>query len=80
MMSQSIGEKPSTARFQVNVRVPQHVLDVLDAAAYVREYRGLQELVAPQLEEFAERLRREPAVHAAIAARERRRREGRGQP
>jgi hypothetical protein len=64
-----------SARPQVNVRVPPHVMDVLDAAAFVREYRGLQELVAPELERFANRLRREPAVGAALAARETRRRD-----
>ena len=60
---------------QVNIRVSQGVADALDAAAYVREYRGLQELVAPELEKFADRLRAEPAVVEAINARERRRRE-----
>lgn len=69
--------KPAPTRPQVNVRVPQDVMDVLDAAAFVRDYRGLQELVAPELEDFAKRLRQEPAVDAALAARERRRREGR---
>lgn len=55
---------------QVNVRVSQGVADVLEAAVYVREYRGLQELVEPELERFAAKLRAEPAVIAAIAARE----------
>ncbi|MBA2556567.1 MAG: hypothetical protein H0V12_04355 [Chloroflexi bacterium] len=60
---------------QVNVRVSQGVADVLEAAAYVREYRGLQKLVEPELERFAAKLRAEPAVIAAIAARESRRRD-----
>ncbi len=60
---------------QVNIRVSQGVADVLEAAAYVREYRGLQELVEPELERFAAKLRAEPAVTAAIAARESRRRD-----
>lgn len=59
---------------QVNVRVSQGVADALEAAVYVREYRGLQELVEPELERFAAKLRGEPAVIAAIAARESRRR------
>lgn len=58
---------------QVNVRVSQGVADALEAAVYVREYRGLQELVEPELERFAAKLRGDPAVIAAIAARESRR-------
>jgi hypothetical protein len=68
--------KAAKAAKQVNVRVSQEVADTLDAAAFVREYRGLQELVAPELGRLAERLRREPAVVAAIRARDQRRRTG----
>ena len=56
---------------QVNVRVPLEVGDVLDAAAFVRDLRGLQELVAPELERFANQLQHDPEVAAALRARQR---------
>jgi hypothetical protein len=72
--------RPGAPAKQVNVRVSQSVIDALDAAAYVREYRGLQELVAPELERLAAVLRSEPAVVAAIEAREQRRRQVEANP
>jgi hypothetical protein len=77
-MSGVSGKAGSAAKVppkQVNVRVSQRVADALEAAVYVREFRGLQELVEPELERFAAKLRAEPAVGEAIAARERRRRD-----
>jgi hypothetical protein len=59
----------------VNVRVSQTVADVLEAAVYVREFRGMQELVAPELERFATALRDDPKVVAVVEARELRRQE-----
>jgi hypothetical protein len=58
---------------QVNVRVSQMVGDVLEAAVYVREFRGMQDLVAPELERFASALRDDPKVVAVVQAREQRR-------
>jgi hypothetical protein len=52
----------------IAVRVPPGELDVLEAAAFVREI-SLQKLVEPAVRELATMLGRDPAVAAAVAAR-----------
>jgi hypothetical protein len=57
------------ARKQLNIRVPDAVRDTLDAAVFVRDLRGPQELVEAALEEVAAELRRDPLVRDALALR-----------
>jgi hypothetical protein len=54
---------------QVNIRVPTETYDVLEAAVFVRRLRGLQDLLAPVLEQTAARLKREEAIRLAVSAR-----------
>lgn len=54
---------------QVNIRVPADTYDVLEAAAFVKRMRGLQELLAPVVEQTAGELQRDEDVRGAIAAR-----------
>lgn len=56
---------------QVNVRVTSETFDVLDSAAFVRGYRGMQDLLGPVIEREASRLAREDPVRDALAARRR---------
>lgn len=56
---------------QVNVRVSPEVYEVLDSAAFVRGFRGMQELLGPLIEAEATRLAREEPVQDALAARRR---------
>ncbi len=53
----------------MNVRINPDSLDFLEAAAFVRRFRGLQELLRPIVEQFAEGLAKDPEVHAAVRAR-----------
>lgn len=59
---------PSTPK-QVNVRVSREIYDVLDAAAFVRGFRGMQDLVGPVVEREAEKLAQQAPVQDALAAR-----------
>lgn len=54
---------------QINVRVKSESYDALEAAAYVRRIRSLQELLNPFIEELASKLAKEPEVQVAIRAR-----------
>ena len=54
---------------QVNVRVSQETLDVLEATTFVRRLRSPQELVGPVIDALARRLRESPEVEAALRAR-----------
>jgi hypothetical protein len=53
---------------QLNVRVDEETLDVLEAAAFTKR-ASLPDIVRPFLEELARTLREEPAVRTALVAR-----------
>ena len=55
---------------QVNIRVTQETLDVLDAAVFVDRLRGSQELLRPVVEQLVARLVARPEVEAALRARQ----------
>jgi hypothetical protein len=55
---------------QLNIRIPQDVAQVLEAAAYVHGYKGLQELIEPVVLARAAELGADEAVKAALAARQ----------
>lgn len=44
---------------QINIRVDRESHRVLEAARFLRGMRGLQDLLAPEVEEYARRLRQE---------------------
>lgn len=54
---------------QLNIRISQDVAQVLEAAAFVRGYKGYQELLEPVVQARAAELGADEAVKAAIAAR-----------
>jgi DNA-binding ferritin-like protein (Dps family) len=61
---------------QINLRFPTEVVDVLEAAVFVRDLRGPQELLGPVVTEHAAKLLEDEAVQAAVSARERVRAQG----
>jgi len=60
---------------QINIRVSTEVEEVLEAAAFVRKYRGMQKLLGPIVGEYAASLAKEEAVQAALRARKQRARD-----
>jgi hypothetical protein len=54
---------------QVNIRVPAEAHDVLEAAVYVRRLRGMQDLLAPLVEQAVDELQRDEAIQVVVAAR-----------
>jgi uncharacterized protein (DUF1778 family) len=54
---------------QVNIRVDPDTYEVLESAAFVRGYRGMQELLEPIIEREVTTWARQAAVRHAIAAR-----------
>jgi hypothetical protein len=63
--------KAGMAQVQINVRVPEEVARVLEAAAFV-EYISLAELVRSHMEAAAADFAQQPAVRTALRAREER--------
>lgn len=59
------------SRKQLNVRVSESVRDTIDAAVFVRDLRGPQELVEPALEQLAGLLRLDPLIQEALRLRAR---------
>ena len=54
---------------QVNIRVDPDVYDVLETVRYLRDLRGMQELLEPVVETFASRAAADERVERALAAR-----------
>ena len=54
---------------QVNVRVSPEVFEILEAAIYAKRLRGMQELLRPEIDRIAQRLREEPGVQTAARGR-----------
>jgi len=54
---------------QVNIRVDRDVYDVLETVRYLRDLRGMQELLEPVVEDFATAAAGDQRVERALAAR-----------
>jgi hypothetical protein len=54
---------------QVNLRVDQTTMDILDAVIFVDRLRGVQELLLPAIEELAAKAKKRPEISAAVQAR-----------
>ena len=54
---------------QVNIRVDRAVYDVLETVRYLRDLRGMQELLEPVVESFASAAASDDKVERALAAR-----------
>jgi predicted Ser/Thr protein kinase len=54
---------------QVNIRVEREVYDVLETVRYLRDLRGMQELLEPIVERFASSAAEDERVERALAAR-----------
>lgn len=56
-------------REQINLRLESDTVELLEAAIYLRRHRGMQELLAPVIEEFAQQLAADEAVRRAVELR-----------
>lgn len=54
---------------QVNIRIDRDVYDVLETVRYLRDLRGMQELLEPIVEGFASAAAEDDRVGRALAAR-----------
>lgn len=56
-------------REQINLRLESNTVEVLEAAIYLRRHRGMQELLGPVIEEFAQQLADDETVRRAMQLR-----------
>lgn len=56
-------------REQINLRLESNTVEVLEAAIYLRRHRGMQELLGPVIEEFAQQLAEDESVRRAVELR-----------